>query len=162
MDQVEEVRVAENMPQRTTYDPIIYYTDSANLKNKLIAGKIDTYSNDSNFSHISDGLRLEFYNESGKQTGVLTASEGFIYGQRGLMEARDSVRFVNEQNEKLITERLIWNQDSGIVYTKSPVTIEREDGVIYGKGLVSNESFSKYRITEPSGVLYIDEESEPR
>jgi len=74
------------------------------------------------------------------------------------MIARDSVVFVNDADETLKTEELIWVQDSAIVYTDKFVTIERSTGVIYGKGLVANENFTNYEIQQTAGEFYLDEE----
>jgi len=111
---------------------------------------------DSTYSLISEGFELIFYDQLGAVDGRLTAMNGYVKGDNSLMIARDSVVFVNRLNEKLITEELFWLQDSGRVFTEKFVTIRREDGVIYGKGLISDENFTDYEIKDPTGEIYLD------
>jgi hypothetical protein len=49
-------------------------------------------------------------------------------------------------------------QDSAKVFTDKFVTIERSDGVIYGKGMISDQNFTNYVIKEPTGVIYLNED----
>lgn len=145
-------------PVRSTRDVVYTYTESGRVTNRLKAGQVDRFENpDSTYSVISDGFELSFYTKDEELDGRLTAKNGFISGDNSVMIARDSVVFVNRLDETLRTEELYWYQDSSKVYTDKFVTIEREDAVIYGKGLVSNQNFSDYIIREPTGVLYLDD-----
>ena len=161
MSEVEKVMEGSNLPAQTTTEPIFWYTDSGKVQNKLSADKLDRFVGDSTYTVFTGHVKLVFYNDTGSVDGTLTSQKGFIYGNhQGIMEARDSVRFKNSAGDILRTERLIWNRDSAKVYTNSQVTIQRKDAVIYGKGLVSDQNFSHYRILHPSGNLYLNKEKQ--
>ncbi len=148
----------ENRPVRSTRDVTYTYTDSGRVTNRLQAGQVDRYeSTDSTYSLISQGFELTFYTRSGGFDGRLTAKNGYIDGDNSIMIARDSVIFVNKIDETLHTEELTWYQDSAKVYTDKFVTIERQDAVIYGKGLVSDQNFTDYIIRDVTGILYLDD-----
>src|SRR5690554_3913578 len=161
MEKVLEFSNYDSPPVRSTRDVLYTFTDSAKITNTLKAAKIDQYqSPDSSYSKISGGFVLTFFDSHGAFDGQLTAKNGFIKGDQSQMIARDSVVFQNKENETLHTEELIWYQDSAKVYTDKFVTIERKDAIIYGKGLVSNQNFTNYIITEPTGIINISDDKE--
>jgi LPS export ABC transporter protein LptC len=144
---------------RTTIDVVYLYTDSGRIKNQLETGKMERFQlADSTYSILSNGFALTFYTSDEKFDGKLTAKNGFINGENSFMIARDSVVFVNNIGETLHTEELTWVQDSAKVFTDKFVTIERSDGVIYGKGMISDQNFTNYVIKEPTGVIYLNED----
>lgn len=159
---LEEVLIygdGELYPMRTTIGVTYLYTDSGRVKNQLETGKMEQFQvADSAYSLLSDGFALTFFTRNEEFDGKLTAKNGFIKGDNSLMIARDSVVFVNSIGETLHTEELTWVQDSAKVFTDKFVTIEKADGVIYGKGLISDQNFTNYVIKEPSGIIYISEE----
>jgi LPS export ABC transporter protein LptC len=159
---LEEVLIygdGELYPMRTTIGVTYLYTDSGRVKNQLETGKMEQFQvADSAYSLLSDGFALTFFTSSEEFDGKLTAKNGFIKGDNSVMIARDSVVFVNSIGETLHTEELTWVQDSAKVFTDKFVTIEKADGVIYGKGLISDQNFTNYVIKEPSGIIYISED----
>jgi len=163
-NEIQEVLVYSDVdapPSRTTYDVTYTYTDSGRVSNILKAGKVMRFeSADSTYSLIREGFELSFFDNKGEFDGQLTAMNGYIRGDNALMIARDSVVFVNRVNEELITEELIWEQDSAKVYTDKFVTINRGETILYGTGLESDENFTNYIIKNPTGEFFIDEEKE--
>lgn len=148
----------ELQPMRSSTNVTYTYTDSGKVKNVLFATNLDQFQDgDSSYSKISNGFSLTFYTPEGEFDGKLTAQNGYIGNDNSIMIARDSVVFINQANEKLNTEELIWRQDSATVTTDKFVTIEQEDIVIYGKGLWSNQNFTNYVIKEVTGSFYLKE-----
>jgi LPS export ABC transporter protein LptC len=161
IEEVMEFSDSENPPLRTTLDVFYTYTDSGKVQNTLLASRIEQFQTpDSMYSLLSNGFELTFYNNMEEFDGRLTALNGFINERNTLMIARDSVVFTNAAGETLRTEELIWQQDSNRVYTRKFVTIEKADGIIYGKGLDSDQNFTNYTIKDPTGVIYIEEDEE--
>ena len=61
---------------------------------------------------------------------------------------------VNPKNgEKLETEKLVWDEANKTIYTDAFVKITTADQVIMGKGLKSNQDFTKYQINEITGTI---------
>ncbi len=159
IDEVLSFSDLENPPVRTTSNVTYTYTDSGKVSNVLKAGKVLRFeTSDSIYSLIEDGFELTFYDDRGEFDGKLTAMNGYIRGDNALMIARDSVVFVNRLDEELLTEELIWQQDSGKVFTDKFVTIKRSDMILYGKGLESDENFTNYIIKETSGEFFLEDE----
>ena len=67
------------------------------------------------------------------------------------MEAKNNVIVINNKNEKLSTEHLIWDEEKQLLYTNAHVRIETENGTLEGEGLKSNRDFTEYKILKPVG-----------
>jgi hypothetical protein len=64
----------------------------------------------------------------------------------------------NKAGEKLETEQLIYLQDSARIVTDKQVVITLSGGTILrGRGLESNDSFTQYRIIQPTGDILVEE-----
>ncbi len=161
VEDVREYTETGPSPIRITLNVTYEFTEAGKLKNELYASRAEQYQEpDSSYSLLSGGFILTFYDENVEFDGRLSAENGFIRGDNSMMIARDSVVFVNRDNETLYTEELIWVQDSAKVFTNKFVTIEREDDIIYGKGLISDENFTNYIIKSPTGTFFLTEEDE--
>ncbi len=159
LEEVLEFSEGQLLPVQTTRNVTYTYTDSGRVKNTLEAALMERFQQgDSTYSNLSGGFALTFYTANGNFDGRLTAKNGMISNNNGLMVARDSVVFVNRDGETLHTEELTWYQDSAKVFTDKFVTIERKEAVIYGKGLESNQNFTNYVINEVTGLINIDED----
>jgi hypothetical protein len=75
------------------------------------------------------------------------------------MQASEDVILKNTKGEQLNTEELIWYQDSAKIVTDKFVQITRADGVLFGKGLESDDRFQSYTIKQITGDLYLKEDS---
>ncbi|MEZ5197091.1 MAG: LPS export ABC transporter periplasmic protein LptC [Bacteroidales bacterium] len=72
------------------------------------------------------------------------------------MEAKNNVVVKNiQKNEFLETEHLIWDRNKGIIYTDVFVKITRDEEVIYGDGMTSDQNFESYKIKNASGEFII-------
>jgi LPS export ABC transporter protein LptC len=88
----------------------------------------------------------------------LQAKFGRKYENQGLVEVRDSVVVINKKGERLDTEKLIWNEKTGKIYTDQFVRIQTKNEVIYGEGLTANQNFSSYKIFKIRGVFNLNNE----
>lgn len=132
------------------------FTERGRLQNKLSADVMKQYVNDSSYIVMENNVKLRMFDKSEVNIAVLTADKALYYETRGVMEAQDSVVLANSRGETLVSDRLVWLQDSSIIYSHDPITIYRSQGVIYGDGIVSNEAFTKYSITKPRGQLEVE------
>lgn len=72
------------------------------------------------------------------------------------MEAKDNVVVINDKGERLNTEHLVWDKKTGKITSDVFVEITTENEVIMGEGLVSNQSFTEYKILKTRGIINID------
>ncbi|PSR05344.1 MAG: LPS export ABC transporter periplasmic protein LptC, partial [Bacteroidetes bacterium SW_11_45_7] len=83
---------------------------------------------------------------------------GIAYEDRDEMTVRDNVVVINTKGEKLNTEELIWEREKEKIYSDKFVKVKREDEIIMGKGLVSNQKFTEYTIKDIRGTINVESE----
>lgn len=134
------------------------YTDSAQMKMVLKAGKMLTYDRNVRepFTVLPDGVFVTFFNQYEKPETTLKANYGIHYPSRRRMEVKYNVEVVNKDGEKLNTEHLIWDEVQKKIYSDAFVKITTAKEIIMGKGLESNQDFTNYQIKEVTGTIQLD------
>jgi LPS export ABC transporter protein LptC len=110
------------------------------------------------YTEFTEGLKVDFYNDSLRVTSWLTANYGIRYESDGKTVLKNDVQVLNENNEHLSTEELIWDERKHIIYTEKFVKITTPDQVIYGEGMEADEQLTTYRIKKPQGTIKSDME----
>ena len=77
--------------------------------------------------------------------------------QRGGFDWKSYLEDYKRNSFSKTTEKLIFQQDSSRIFTDARVKITSGSGIFYGKGLESNSSFTRYKILEPTGDIYFDD-----
>lgn len=108
------------------------------------------------YSEFPKGINLIFFDKFGKISSKMRANYSIYYEDEGVWEAQYDVVAVNEKNEKLNTEYLIWHQETEKISSDRFVTMTTQEGVIYGKGFESNQDFTKWEILEGSGIINVE------
>lgn len=157
--EVQALTSEKDISVQTTYNAEYDYTEGGSLKNKLVVSQLDRYTGEDAHVKVSNGFTLFIYDSLEKAEAELSANSGIYKEDKMEMTARENVVLKNRSGEELQTEELIWLQDSGIVYTTKFVKIIRNEGVIFGEGLVSNESFTNYQIKKPTGEMNVELDS---
>ena len=136
----------------------LLYTDSAQLKIMIKANRMLVFNKDVSepFTVLPKGVWVTFFDDDEKVSATLKANYGVRYDFSRRMEARYAVEVVNREGTKLETEKLIWNELTQKIYTDAFVKITTANEIIMGKGMESNQDFSKYEIKEVTGQLQIN------
>ncbi len=151
--------MADSLSVETALNVQIKYTDSAILKALINAPVLKNHPTAAEpFMEMPEGLDATFYDASGTKESFLSANYGINYSEKNIILLRNKVRVTNEKGEELQSEELYWDQALKKIYTNKAVKIIRGDEVLYGKGLESNENFTKYRILNPVGEFEVKEE----
>ncbi|MBI1306619.1 MAG: LPS export ABC transporter periplasmic protein LptC [Bacteroidetes bacterium] len=158
--QIEKFRKeTEDLSVERASNVKIRYTDSAILKATISTPKMIRYPNIKDpYTEMPKGLEARFYDENGLEDSHLSSQYGINYEKRKLIKLTDSVRVTNKKGERLESEELYWDQNKKTIYTNKFVRILRENDTIRGDGFESNETFSKYKITRPTGEFKVKEE----
>ena len=96
-----------------------------------------------------------FYNTSGEITSNLTANSAIVDEKKNIMTATDSVTLKNNER-KLETEILIWDENKDKIYTDSDVIITTSNEIIYAQGFISDPNFSDYTLKKISGKMFLN------
>lgn len=147
----------EDTPIEVMQKSELYYTEKGKIKVKIIAEKIERYLNQNPSVYFSGGVLVYFYNDSAVITSTLTAEKATIDDKNQQMTAQINVGLINQEEERLNTEKLIWDEKLDRIFTQEAVSISTKDEVIFGDGFESNLDFSSYKIKNVRGTISVKE-----
>lgn len=102
------------------------------------------------------GIQIVFYDSLGNEASKLRANYSIYYESEGIWEATNDVVATNEKGEQLNTEYLIWNQEEATISSDQLVKMSTADGIIYGDGFKSDQTFSSWEVQNGRGIINID------
>jgi len=135
------------------------YTTNGITKVLLKAPLLHRYLDDKQKSHLEfpEGLWITFYDEFGEVSSKLRANYSIYYEDEGKWIARYDVEAVNKNNEILNTEYLIWMQKEAKISSDQFVKFTTVDGILYGDGFISDQTFSSIEIINTRGDINFSE-----
>ncbi len=133
------------------------YTDSAKLKIMVAANRMLVFTDNVSepFTILPKGVFVTFFDENEKVSATLKANYGVRYENSKRMEVKYAVEVINAEGTKLETERLVWDENSKRIYTDAFVRITTATEIIMGKGMESNQDFSKYELKQVTGQIQL-------
>ncbi len=158
IQKVEVVADQKEAAVETGEDVEMRYSSDGNVRVKIIAPTLKRHREKKPYIEFNNGLRVYFYDENRQIDSKLRAKYGIAYENRDEMVVRKDVVLINTKGEKLNTEKLTWEREKQKIYTDKFVKIKREDEIIMGEGLVSNEKFTEYTIKDIKGTINIESE----
>ena len=110
---------------------------------------------------ICEGFKIIFLDSVLNPKSQITANYGISFEKKKIMEAKNNVVVKNiEKGEQLDTEHLVWDRNKKTIYSEVFVKITRDEEVIYGDGLISDQNFEYYKIKNASGEFSINTDEE--
>ena len=150
----------ENAPSMHMENNEILYSDSAIVRFKLTSPLMLQYDQDPKDQYLEfpNGIHIERYDSNMEIITKITAdyARQFTKDQRWL--ARNNVVVVNNVGDTLKTEELYWDQKYENIYTDKFVTIVRQDRIINGIGMKSDQAINNWVINNISGIMYLQVE----
>ena len=153
IQKVQLIAEKDKLPLESADNVELLYSDSARVKVKLTAGRMERYVGEDPYLELPKGVVVLFYNDSLEVKSSLRANYAVRYENRNIMEARNDVVVINEKGEKLNTEHLIWDEKESKIYSDEFVKITTGDEIIYGNGFEANEDFTRYKIFNIKGTI---------
>lgn len=157
---VQSLIIDENTPIESSYDVDIEYSDSGVVIMRMQSPEIHRYIGDEEYLEMPLGIQMVFYDTTGAIKSTLNSDYAINYVKKKIMEARNHVVATNAQGQQLYTEILIWDQEKHQIYTDKKVKVVTDDKILFGDGLIADESFENWEISNPTGDIIIDEEIE--
>ena len=136
----------------TAEDISISYFNEDKLEFKLIASEMSQGSNENIFQY-----GIEVYVFDVKLDTILTIKSDYAFQNKidDVFEAKKNVILINNKNEQLMTEHLVWNTKSKTIYTEELVTIKTDSQIIMGYGFETDENFESYTLSNLTGKIYL-------
>ena len=160
MEEVAAILEPSDLPVEEGENISMIYTDSAKVKVRVEAPRLERYVGENPYLEMPDGVHVRFYRVDGEIESELTADYAISYEKEEVMTAKKNVVLININGDKLNSEELNWSEKEHRIFTEEFVTITTEDEVIYGHGFESNEDFTKYKIKKISGTIQIEDDKD--
>jgi LPS export ABC transporter protein LptC len=157
LKKVDDITRSQNLPLETAEDIKIIYSSQARLQMIMEAPLMERYEGERPYMELPKGFLMIFYDSLMNETSRISAKYAIQYQEDELIDARNDVVVENiENNERLNTEQLIWDQKKEMIYTEKFVKITTEEEVLYGDGFESDERFTNWIIRNPRGTFSVD------
>jgi LPS export ABC transporter protein LptC len=145
----------------TGEDITITYTDSGIVKTRIKSPLVQHFSVASKpYILMPKGVEGTFYDAPEHVSSYAKAEIGIYYERDKYLVLKQNVTLVNVKGDSLATEYLVWDEVKEKLYTDKFVKITTADQVIYGDGMVSNQNFTEYKITNVKGVIRLKKKEE--
>ncbi|HUI10557.1 MAG TPA: LPS export ABC transporter periplasmic protein LptC [Bacteroidota bacterium] len=138
------------LPSQESWRSTVTFTDSARVKAVLWAGHIAEFQSE-RVTLLDDSVHVDFFDEEGRHTSLLTARRGKVNDATQDFEADDSVVVVSDSGSTMKTDRLFWTNADRTIHTDAYVDITSPTEHITGKGMVSDQDLRNYRIFRVTG-----------
>lgn len=143
-------------PTREVENIELYNSENERIKSKVVADLVYEFANGD--QEFPKGVYIEMYNEFGRLQSTLRANYARFIKAEGHWLGQGKVELKNiEKNDQLNTEELFYNPKTKKIFTDKFVTIRQQGDVIYGTGLDAMQDLSDYVITNPEGIIEVDE-----
>lgn len=136
----------------------LFFSEDGEVKIRVTAPTVVRHNTEDPYTEFTDGLKVEFYNDSMQVDTWLTANSGTRYEAQGRTVLQNDVQVLNKKNEHLSTEELIWDEKRHIIYSDKFVKITTPDQVLYGDGMEADEQLTRYTIKKPRGTIQAEME----
>ncbi len=138
-------------------DVELLYSDSAIVRVRIKGDRMIRHLERNNpWEEFPDGIEVDIFNPSGRVQGKLTANYAVRYQDKRQVVVSDSVVWQSVKDERLETEKLIWDEKNQRVFSKNFVKITKPDEVIFSHGFEANEDFTHWTLNAMEGKLKME------
>ncbi len=142
---------SKTIPHQESWNSTITISDSGIVNAIINAGYIRVYE-EPRRTLLSEGVVVDFYDEAGVKTSVLTSLEASVNDLTNDLEAWGNVVVVSESDGTVLrTERLFWDNRRELIHTPEFVRIVSPHEKIQGTGFEAEQNLKNYRIFKVSG-----------
>lgn len=152
-ERVKRVAQGNLAEEQVGKDVEILYSDSGAVKTRVLAPVVIRTEGLSPTTIMPKGVRAFFLGPDLKPKSTLTADKAVRKEKERTIECTGHVVVVSEEGNTLLTERLVWDEHRERLYSDKFVTIKTPKETLYGTGFESNQTFTKYSITNIQGVI---------
>lgn len=136
---------------------MVIYSDSAQVKAKLITPEYLHYKTEKPYVEMKKGVTIIFYDPNQQESSNVKADYAIRRENEKFVELKRNVVATNNQGETFKSEELIWDETKGRFYSNRMVTINSKGNVLFGNSFWANQDFSYYEIVQSTGDLNLTE-----
>jgi LPS export ABC transporter protein LptC len=152
---VVEGITAEEMPDQESWNSKIIISNEGVISAIIHAGYIAVF-NDKKLTLLEDGVHVDFYNEEGLITSILTSDRGEVDDETQDLSGYGNVIIEGDDGTILETEEIHWKNETERIHTDVFVKITSPEEIIQGYGLESDAALSNYTIYRVTGQTRVE------
>jgi LPS export ABC transporter protein LptC len=156
LSEIKAFTAPENLPIQEATNFQTTYTDSGQIRFTLETPKLLRFEVDGvTYTEFPQGMKLVKYDAQKNIVSSIRADYAKQFLKDKRWEAKNNVVVTNAEGDSLLTEHLIWEENDEKIHTEEFVKIIREDQVITGVGLTSDQDMANWKIKNVKGILYV-------
>ena len=101
----------------------LLHTENGKIKVRIVVDKIERFQNQQPGLIFSEKIEVYFYNDSSELQSTLMANDASINEDTKIMLAQNHVVLTSNDDKKLETEELVWDEKKNKIYTDKKVKI---------------------------------------
>ena len=142
----------------STYGVTTLISDSGRISYKIEAEEWHIYEK-RRPKHwaFEKGAYLEKYDDSLNIEATIKSDTAYFFSDMKLWKLIGNVDIKNQKNERFFTDLLLWDQETGEIYSDKFIKIEQEDQVTTGIGFRSNQELTNWQILSTEGIYIIED-----
>jgi len=147
--QIDELFEKKQAPEEKGANIKMIYSDSADVV-LLLESPVFITKNKGGKETVEypEGIKISFLNKNDEPTSWLIAdkAENLVKDKKFIV--RENVKLFNNNNDKLQTSELVWDEKKEILTTEKFVKITQpsKGDTLYGYGFVSNKEFTEFEV----------------
>ena len=138
-----------------------FLSQSGKMKAKLVSPLMLRFLLDTPKVEFPTKMHVDFYDSLTTIESQLNSKYGRYFENQNQVFLRDSVIVFNRTGDTLWCDELYWDQNKSTFYTDKKVTISQRSPKqkIRGTGLIADQNFRWFTITDPNGIVIVPENS---
>lgn len=139
------------LPTQESWNTTVTFTDSGIVKAILKAGHLSAFEA-SKQTILDNGVHMDFFDEHGKHSSVLTSLTGKVDEMTNNLEAIGNVVVVSDSGVVIETEKLFWDNGRQLIHSNEFVKITSPKEKLQGRGFESDQNLKNYKIFRVTGT----------
>lgn len=139
------------LPSQESWNSTITFSDSGIVKAIVKAGHIYAFDN-SRATFMDSGVVIDFFDEFGNHTTVLTSHRGSVDEGTNNLEANGNVIVTSDSGTVVKTEKMFWDNVKQLIHSPEFVHITSPTEDLQGTGFESDHNLRNYRIFKVTGT----------
>jgi len=155
--EIKELSTSTRNNSMTANNFELLYSDSGTVVFKLITPRLIRYDEvHEPFTEFPDGVIVEKYDKNMEITSKISSDYAQYFDRKKQWIAKNNVVVINQNNDSLKTEELIWEEKNKKIHSDKFVTIIRAEQIINGIGFESDQNLADWQIKEVTGEIYLN------
>ena len=157
IEEIKELSTSNRNNSMTANNFELLHSDSGTVIFKLITPRLIRYDETQEpFTEFPDGVIVEKYDKNMEITSKISSDYAQYFDKKRQWVAKNNVVVINQNNDSLKTEELIWEEKDEKIHSDKFVTIIRAEQIINGIGFESDQNLADWQIKEVTGDIYLN------